>query len=369
MKLPHTDEIPNELYEAARVVDFVEERESGRWRTTHFTVTDGAYAQKILQIDFGGESEARKAIKKARAVPPGQWVSLQRRMTTAEKREVYYQMFKAFPEDAEGLPSLESYIPPESDWVPVMSDTPAEICEHAHALNNARGRVLITGLGLGCLPHALLSLDDVTRIDIVEIDPDVIELSGAYFTDPRVHIHRGSAVDPSALPSDLRWDYAWHDIWTHISARNLDPRTAEHGISYGMLFDLYEARTTQQSAWAFEQALEVLEAERREEAEERAYRDSILAMPKDEWWKPLYEDVLRSQVGGMIPKGTPVPDTIRRLIDPKGDLALHVREKVAEPGFEEELRHGAVTDGLESIPIGNPNDDLTDTPLDMTDPT
>jgi hypothetical protein len=150
-------------------------------------------------------------------------------MTPQELREIYHDNFDMYPEDAPPELAVEKVLPEDRQWVPIMSDTPAEIVEHALALNNATGNVLITGLGLGCLPHALLSKPDVTRIDIIEIDPDVIELTGAYFIDPRVHIHQGSAADLSAVPADLRWDYAWHDIWSHISARNLNPRPPSTG--------------------------------------------------------------------------------------------------------------------------------------------
>jgi hypothetical protein len=166
----------------------------------------------------------------------------------------------------------------------------------------------------------------VTRIDIIEIDPDVIELTGAYFIDPRVHIHQGSAADPTVLPADLRWDYAWHDIWSHISTRNLDPTTAEHGISYDDLFRLYEARVETQSAWAYAEAQVMQQVEEAEEQREREVREAILALPRDEWWKPVYEEVLRDRVVGVsLSRNEPFPDQIRQWLDPKGLIAADVR--------------------------------------------
>jgi hypothetical protein len=358
MKLAHyPHEVADDIFEAARVVDFVEERQSGRWRTVLFAVTEEEYNVKMLRLALKHQDEPeRRARVLSRVVPPGDYASLQRRMTPQELREIYHDNFDMYPEDAPPELAVEKVLPEDRQWVPIMSDTPAEIVEHALALNNATGNVLITGLGLGCLPHALLSKPDVTRIDIIEIDPDVIELTGAYFIDPRVHIHQGSAADLSAVPADLRWDYAWHDIWSHISAKNLVDETAEHGISYDTLFDLWRPRVSgRQDAWAHDLAIDQLQIEAAEAQRERDFRERVMALPRDEWWKPLYEKVLRDRVAGAsFPADEPLPDSVRKFIDPKGDLAVQVRERVNDPSFEAVMR-GPVTDGLESEPVGNPN--------------
>jgi hypothetical protein len=129
----------------------------------------------------------------------------------------------------------------------VMSDVPAEIAGALPFLDamaaRARSRVLIAGLGLGIVPAWLLVNARVARIDIVEIDPHVIELitrdagePGApnrWAADPRLHIWtgdahtwwgffalRGCALHDRCLGPD-RFDGAFFDIWDTVSPGNL----------------------------------------------------------------------------------------------------------------------------------------------------
>jgi len=83
------------------------------------------------------------------------------------------------------------------------------------------GEVLINGLGLGVLVHGLLTLPNVTRIDVVEIDPDVLALVGPHYAkDPRVNLIEGDAYT-YRFPVGARWSVVWHDVWLDICADNL----------------------------------------------------------------------------------------------------------------------------------------------------
>lgn len=94
----------------------------------------------------------------------------------------------------------------------VMDDSALELRKHVPIWLAARGRVLVTGLGLGCVVRGLLAKPEVDHVDVVEIDPDIIKVVGAEFRgDPRVTIYRGDALS-IALPA-AKWDFAWHDIW------------------------------------------------------------------------------------------------------------------------------------------------------------
>jgi hypothetical protein len=113
------------------------------------------------------------------------------------------------------------------DQGPWMSDTRAEIMEHMPFIKRlaklqgvqAQPTVLITGLGLGMAVRAAL-LHGASQVDVIELDADVVVLSGAQFADdPRVTIHQGDAFT-ATLPSS-RWDVAWHDIWPTINDLNL----------------------------------------------------------------------------------------------------------------------------------------------------
>jgi len=100
----------------------------------------------------------------------------------------------------------------------VMKDGLVELRRHLPIWRHASGRVLITGLGLGCVVRGLLLKPEVEQIDVVEIDVQIIGIVGSTITDPRVRVHRGDAL---TLPwgKDDRWDYAWHDIFCskHLS--------------------------------------------------------------------------------------------------------------------------------------------------------
>lgn len=94
----------------------------------------------------------------------------------------------------------------------VMEDSRHELRKHMPIFERASGRILVTGLGLGCVVRGLLASDPVTKIDVVEIDKDIIRIIGAEFRDcPRVTIHHGDALKIK-LPG--RFDYGWHDLWT-----------------------------------------------------------------------------------------------------------------------------------------------------------
>lgn len=93
----------------------------------------------------------------------------------------------------------------------VMNDTYAELALHERFVRAGTGRVLITGLGMGLLPSALLLKPEVTRIDIVELESDVIGLVRPHLNDERVHIHHADAFKFEPAPGTI-WDWAWHDL-------------------------------------------------------------------------------------------------------------------------------------------------------------
>jgi hypothetical protein len=132
----------------------------------------------------------------------------------------------------------------------VMSDVPAEIAGALPFLDTVTAwstpRLLVAGLGLGIVPAWLLANTTVTRVDVVEIDPHVIDLitrdrdqdhaPNAWTNDPRLHIHHGDAHlwhpgprhkrgcclhADCTLWSNSIWHGAWFDIWDLVSPSNL----------------------------------------------------------------------------------------------------------------------------------------------------
>jgi hypothetical protein len=128
-----------------------------------------------------------------------------------------------------------------------MSDTPDEKRDHSHVFYRAQripnARVVINGLGAGMILGALLKLDNVAHIDVVEIDERIIKHIAPHYDDPRVTIHQGDAL-AMKWPVGTTWDMAWHDIWLNMSGDNL-PEMHKLHRKYGR-------RTQWQASWGRE---------------------------------------------------------------------------------------------------------------------
>jgi hypothetical protein len=144
----------------------------GNWKVERFTVADNDVAMANLRSIRDGVPQ--------RIVPPGEYTRL------------------------------------VHDYDVIMSDTPAEAYEHMRGYKNAKGTVLIAGLGLGLLLRAILTKDGIKRVVVVEKSLDVISLVAPTINDPRVKIVHGDIFTwcPSARRGEpARYDYAWYDIW------------------------------------------------------------------------------------------------------------------------------------------------------------
>jgi hypothetical protein len=112
---------------------------------------------------------------------------------------------------------------PQMGVDPWMSDTPAEVLDHYDVMIQIMqrgGRVLINGLGLGMITAFALRLPNVTHVDVVELQDDIIKLVGPHLPEQdKLTIHHASAYDIAW--DDERWDVAWHDIWPTITPENL----------------------------------------------------------------------------------------------------------------------------------------------------
>jgi hypothetical protein len=130
----------------------------------------------------------------------------------------------------------------------VMEDSQRELRKHLPIWMKARGKVLVTGLGLGCVVRGLLAKPDVEAIDVVEIDAHIIRKFGPEFErNPRVTLHQADA-----LSWDFEgqcWDYAWHDLHsfdeTHLDLMHIE------------LFNRFMPAVPleRQGAWAFPRSI------------------------------------------------------------------------------------------------------------------
>jgi hypothetical protein len=149
--------------------------------------------------------------------------------------------------EAEGLPWVPGWytVLEHDERGLVMSDVPAEVAGCLPFLDRipdgTPARVLIGGLGFGVVPAWLLANRVIDRIDIIEIDADIIKLvardpaaAEKWAGSDRLHVHHADALSwqPASLAGCAlhslcslsprpRWDAAWWDIWDTVSAGNL----------------------------------------------------------------------------------------------------------------------------------------------------
>lgn len=96
----------------------------------------------------------------------------------------------------------------------IMSNTPAEVNDHIKFIRAAKGKVLIAGLGLGMVLQEVLKKDSVTKVTVVEISKDVINLVAKSYQDPRLEIINEDIFN--FKPTE-HYDFGWYDIWDDIS--------------------------------------------------------------------------------------------------------------------------------------------------------
>ena len=108
---------------------------------------------------------------------------------------------------------------------PWMSTAMLEIESHAWHLHCSAGNVLIAGLGMGMFLHAVAAKEEVKKVVVLEIDPDVIDLF-KFSSDFDIWPHRekivilnADALSPTTMDdvktafSGSRPDYLYVDIW------------------------------------------------------------------------------------------------------------------------------------------------------------
>ncbi|MBM6875940.1 hypothetical protein [Fusobacterium mortiferum] len=101
----------------------------------------------------------------------------------------------------------------------IMSNTPMEQRTHIKAINKAQGNVLVAGLGLGMYLQNIKDKEEVTSITVVEKSKEVIELVAKYFKDcQKIRIVNEDIFN---YTPDIKFDFAFLDIWSDISEDNL----------------------------------------------------------------------------------------------------------------------------------------------------
>ena len=102
--------------------------------------------------------------------------------------------------------------------VPWMSVCPSEINSMARHIARAHGRVLVLGLGLGYYPYMIAARADVASIDIVECQPEIIELFEANILPQfehaaKIRIIQADAFEYVGRLTGDEYDFCFADIW------------------------------------------------------------------------------------------------------------------------------------------------------------
>lgn len=93
----------------------------------------------------------------------------------------------------------------------VLADHQEELRTHLEFIRRARGRVLTTGLGLGCVLRGLAVGGRIESLTVVEREQDVIELVWPH-VGVEARIVHADAI--SFAETGERFDCAWHDLWS-----------------------------------------------------------------------------------------------------------------------------------------------------------
>lgn len=112
----------------------------------------------------------------------------------------------------------------------VMSDTRAEKLDHLEAVRQARGEVLLNGLGLGMVLQAMLNKEEVSHATVIEKAEEVIRLCGTHHVGQ--YGKRATIIHADALvwrcPRGKHYDVVWHDIWGNVCGDNYEAMKTLH---------------------------------------------------------------------------------------------------------------------------------------------
>jgi hypothetical protein len=105
----------------------------------------------------------------------------------------------------------------------VMTDADFEIDTNEEFVYQAKGRVLVAGLGIGLVLSPLLKKESVESVLVIEKSEDVIKLVGEHYKSPKVEIVQGDILHTVILKSiatrvkdNGKFHTIYFDIWPDI---------------------------------------------------------------------------------------------------------------------------------------------------------
>lgn len=121
---------------------------------------------------------------------------------------------------------------PDKLW---MSNVPAEIMDHKPFVRKAKGNVLIIGLGIGMVLEGVLCKKNVSKIIVLDIEKDIIDLVSPFYRKfkKKISFVNGDVRDQSTienLAKDAPFDSIYIDIWPKIVPETYDEMAILRGI-------------------------------------------------------------------------------------------------------------------------------------------
>lgn len=167
-------------------------------------------------------------------IPEGEKGNARIKHLTIGRQEHKYTLLRAVVTGGRDAPiSQGSYTQLFVGSSMVMSDTQMERRSNYGVVHNAKGDVLIAGLGVGMILLPILADEEVRTVTVIELSQDVIDL-----VEP--HIRKASGDNAGKLkvicadifewtpPKGQKWDCLYFDIWADICTDSLKDMTKLH---------------------------------------------------------------------------------------------------------------------------------------------
>lgn len=114
----------------------------------------------------------------------------------------------------------------------VMSDTDMEKNSNMRVVHQAKGHVLIAGLGIGLILLPILDNPEVLSVTVIEKSPDVVTLVEPHIRKASYQADKLKVVVADIFtwtpPKGQKWRTIYHDIWPDICTDNLSEMTQLH---------------------------------------------------------------------------------------------------------------------------------------------
>ena len=125
----------------------------------------------------------------------------------------------------------------------MMSDTRMEHVTNYRVVQEARGNVLIAGLGLGIILHPILAKNEVLSVTVIEKYADVIALVSPTVKNDKLTIIQGDIYEWKPVKG-TKYDTLYFDIWADSTTDKLEEMRKLH-----LRFKPYKVKEGWMNSW------------------------------------------------------------------------------------------------------------------------